>query len=84
MFDTCNRPGGHSPCPHRMKSRHQLVNGRKMIDPHPLVQRWKGVSDQEAWAQRCNASLDCPACGPPPWPADRFQMLRDVMELAGD
>jgi len=64
--------------------RHQLVNGRKMIDPHRLVQRWKGMSDQQAWALRCNASLDCAAWGPPPWPADRWQTLRVVMELAGE
>ena len=33
---------------------HELVLGRKMIDPDRLVQRWRGVSDQEAWAARCN------------------------------
>jgi len=62
--------------------RHQLVNGRKMLDPHRLAQRWRGVSDQEAWAQRCNRYLDCSAWGPPPWTADRWQTLRVVMELS--
>jgi len=61
--------------------RHQLVNGRKMVDPHRLVQRWRGVSDQEAWAQRCNSYLDCSAWGPPPWTADQWQTIRVVLEL---
>ena len=61
--------------------RYQLVNGRKMIDPHRLVQRWRGVSDQEAWAQRCNSYLDCSAWGPPPWTPDQWQTLRVVLEM---
>jgi len=64
--------------------RHQLVNGRKMVDPHRLVQRWKGMSDQEAWALRCNASLDCSAWGPPPFTADQWATLRVVIEMAGE
>ena len=39
--------------------QHQLVNGRKKIDPHRLVDRWKGFSPEVALAQRCNAYLDC-------------------------
>jgi hypothetical protein len=61
--------------------RYQLVNGRKMLDPHRLVQRWRGVSDQEAWAQRCNSYLDCSAWGPPPWTPDQWQTLRVVLEM---
>lgn len=64
--------------------RHQLVNGRKMIDQHRLVQRWRGVSDQEAWVQRCNSYLDCSAWGPPPWSHDQWATLRVVLELVGD
>jgi len=63
--------------------RYQLVNGRKMLDPHRLVQRWRGVSDQEARAQRLNSYL-APAWPAPPWTADQWQTLRVVMELAGD
>jgi len=62
--------------------RHQLVNGRKMVDPHRLVQRWKGVSDETAWAQRANSYLDCSAWGPPPWTADQWQTLLVLIELA--
>ena len=63
--------------------RYQLVNGRKMLDPHRLVQRWRGVSDQDAVAQRLNAFLgdEWPA---PPWTADQWTTLLVVMELAGD
>jgi len=64
--------------------RHQLVNGRKMIDPYRLVQRWKGVSDREAWVQWLNSYLDCSAWGAPPWTADQWQTLRVIVELAGD
>ncbi len=63
--------------------RHQLVNGRKMLDPHRLVQRWKGVSDEEVLAARCNAMLDCSAWGPPPWSGEQWQTLRVVVEMAG-
>ena len=62
--------------------RHQLVNGRKMIDRHRLEQRWKGLSELEVFAQRANASLDCKAWGPPPWSAEQWQTLRVVIELA--
>ena len=61
--------------------RHQLVNGRKMIDPHRLVERWKGVSPEVAVAQRCNAYLDCSAWGPPPWSGEQWQTLRVVLEM---
>ena len=63
--------------------RHQLVNGRKMIDSHRLVERWKGASPEVALAQRCNAYLDCSAWGPPPWSADQWQTLRVVLEMVG-
>jgi hypothetical protein len=63
--------------------RYRLVNGRKMLDPHRLVQRWRGVSDQEAVAQRLNSYLGdkWPA---PPYTADQWQTLRVVLELTGD
>ncbi|WP_398335180.1 hypothetical protein [Vulcanococcus sp.] len=63
--------------------RHELVNGRKMLDPHRLVQRWRGVSDQEARVQRLNSYLGdkWPA---PPYTADQWQTLRVVLEMAGD
>ncbi len=64
--------------------RYQLVNGRKMIERARLVQRWKGVSDEEALAARCNAMLDCSGWGPPPWTADQWQTLRVVLEMAGE
>ena len=63
---------------------HQLVKSRKMIDPHRLLQRWKGVSDQEAWAQKANSYLDCSAWGAPPWTADQWATLRVVMEVANE
>ena len=62
--------------------QHQLVNGRKKIDPHRLVDRWKGFSPEVALAQRCNAYLDCSAWGPPPWSGEQWQTLRVVIELA--
>jgi len=55
-----------------------------MIDPHRLVQRKRGESDQEAWAQRCNSYLACSAWGGLPWTADLWQTIRVVMELAQD
>ena len=61
---------------------HELVLGRKMIDPDRLVQRWRGLSDQEAWAQRCNGFLDLECWGPPPWSADQWITLRNVIEMA--
>ena len=61
---------------------HQLVNGRKMIDRHRLLQRWKGVSDLEAQAELCNRYLDCSTWGPPPWPADRWATLAMCLSLA--
>lgn len=63
--------------------RHQLVNGRKMIDPHRLVQRWKGVSDQEAVAQTLNAYLGAgwPA---PPWDGDQVATLALCLEMADE
>jgi hypothetical protein len=63
---------------------HQLVNGRRMIDPHRLLQRWKGISDLEAQAEACNRYLDCGAWGPPPWTAEQWQTLRVVLEMAMD
>ena len=62
--------------------RHVVVDGLKMIARERLEQRWLGLSDLEAFAHRCNASLDTTAWGAPPWPADRWQTLRVVMELA--
>ena len=61
--------------------RYQLVNGRKMLDPHRLVQRWRGVSDQEARAQRLNSYLggNWPA---PPWSIDQVATLVLCLELA--
>ena len=64
--------------------RYELRHGRMMIDPQRLAQRWRGVSDEEAWAQRCNAYLDCSASGAPPWTADQWATLRVVLELAGE
>ena len=64
--------------------RHELVNGRKMIERARLVQRWKGVSDEEALAARCNAMLNCSAWGPPPWSGDQWQTLRVVLEMEPD
>jgi hypothetical protein len=64
--------------------RHQLVNGRKMIESARLVQRWKGVSDEEALAARCNAMLDWSAWGPPPWSGAQWQTLRVVLEMEPD
>jgi len=61
--------------------RHQLVNGRKMVDPHRLVQRWKGVSDDEAWAQTLNRYLgdSWPA---PPYSGDQVTTLALCLEMA--
>jgi hypothetical protein len=64
--------------------RHELVNGRKMIERDRLVQRWKGVSDEEALAARCNAMLDWSAWGPPPWSGAQWQTLRVVLEMEPD
>ena len=63
---------------------HQLVNGRRMIDPYRLLQRWKGISDLEAQAELCNRYLDCSAWGPPPWSKEQWQTLRVVLEMASD
>ncbi len=54
-----------------------------MIERARLVQRWKGVSDEEALAARLNSYLGdkWPA---PPYTADQWQTLRVVLELAGD
>jgi hypothetical protein len=60
---------------------HQLVNGRKMIDRHRLLQRWKGISDLEAQAELCNRYLDCSTWGPPPWSQEQWQTLRVVLSL---
>ncbi len=61
--------------------RHQLVNGRKMLDPHRLVQRWKGVSDEEALAERLNSYLgeSWPA---PPWSGDQAATVAMCLSLA--
>ena len=64
--------------------RFELVNGRRMIERDRLVQRWKGVSDEEALAERCNSMLDCSAWGPPPFTADQWQTLMVVLEMAGE
>jgi hypothetical protein len=61
--------------------RHQLVNGRKMIERDRLVQRWKGVSDEEALAARCNSYLDLSAWGAPPFTADQWATLRVIIDL---
>jgi hypothetical protein len=63
--------------------RFELVNGRRMIERDRLVQRWKGVSDEEVLAARCNAMLDCSAWGPPPWSGAQWQTLSVVVEMAG-
>jgi hypothetical protein len=63
---------------------HQLVNGRRMIDPYRLLQRWKGISDLEAQAELCNRYLDCGTWGPPPWSKEQWQTLRVVLEMASD
>jgi len=62
--------------------RHQLVHGRKMIDSHRLVQRWRGLSDLEVQAELRNGYLDCSVWGPPPWTPDQWQTLRVVLELS--
>lgn len=62
--------------------RHQVVDGRKMLERHRLLQRWKGLSDLEAQAELCNRYLDCGAWGSPPYTADQWQTLRVVLELA--
>ena len=64
--------------------RYELRHGRMMVHSHRLVQRWKGVSDQEAWAHRCNSYLDCSAWGAPPFTADQWQTLRVVLELVAE
>ena len=61
--------------------RHEVVAGRKMVDRHRLLQRWKGISDLEAQAELCNRYLDCSAWGPPPWSAEQWQTLRVVLSL---
>ncbi len=63
---------------------HQLVNGRRMIDPYRLLQRWKGISDLEAQAELCNRYLDCSAWGAPPWSQEQWQTLRAVLEFVLD
>jgi hypothetical protein len=63
--------------------RHEVVDGRKMIDRHRLLQRWKGISDLEAQAELCNRYLDCSTWGPPPWSKEQWQTLAVVLELAG-
>ena len=62
--------------------RHVVVGGRKMVDRHRLVQRWKGLSDLEAQAELCNRYLDCSAWGPPPWSAEQWQTLALCIGLA--
>jgi hypothetical protein len=61
--------------------RHQLVNGRKMIERDRLVQRWKGVSDEEAMAARLNSYLgdNWPA---PPWSGDQVATLALLLSMA--
>jgi predicted HTH domain antitoxin len=31
--------------------RHEVVAGRKMVDRHRLLQRWKGINDLKAQAE---------------------------------
>ena len=62
--------------------RHEVVDGRKMIDRHRLLQRWKGISDLEAQAELCNRYLDCSAWGAPPWSQEQWQTLRVTLELS--
>ena len=64
--------------------RHEVVNGRKMLDSHRLLQRWKGLGDLEAQAELCNRYLDCKAWGAPPWTRDQWQTLRVVLDLANN
>ena len=61
--------------------RYELRHGRMMVDPHRLVQRWKGVSDEEAVAQTLNAYLGAgwPA---PPWDSDQVATLALCLEMA--
>ena len=61
--------------------RHELVNGRKMIERDRLVQRWKGVSDEEALAARLNSYLgdNWPA---PPWSSEQVATLAMCLSLA--
>jgi hypothetical protein len=61
--------------------RHQVVDGRKMVDRHRLLQRWKGLNDLEAQAELCNRYLDCSAWGAPPWSQEQWQTLRVVLSL---
>jgi len=60
---------------------HQVVDGRKMVDRHRLLQRWKGLNDLEAQAELCNRYLDCGTWGPPPWSQEQWQTLRVVLSL---
>ena len=64
--------------------RYELRHGRMMVDPHRLVQRWRGLSDEEAWAQRCNSYLDLSTWGAPPFTADQWATLRVVLELLAE
>jgi hypothetical protein len=57
-----------------------MVAGRKMIDPHRLVQRWRGLSDEEAVAQVLNAYLG-DGWPVPPWSVDQVATLQVVLEL---
>ncbi len=61
--------------------RYELRHGRMMVDPRRLVQRWRGVSDQEAWAQRLNAFLgdNWPS---PPYSAEQVATLALCIEMA--
>ncbi len=49
------------------------------------IDRWADELPAPDWqriAKLANASLDCSAWGPPPWPADRWATLQVVLELA--
>ena len=61
--------------------RHELVNGRKMIERDRLVQRWKGVIDEETLAARLNSYLgeSWPA---PPWSGDQVATLALLLSMA--
>jgi hypothetical protein len=51
------------------------------------IDRWADELPTPNWeriAELANASLDCSAWGPPPWPADRWVTLQVVLELAID
>jgi hypothetical protein len=61
--------------------RYQLVNGRKMLERDRLVQRWKGVSDEEALAARLNSYLG-ETWPTPPWSCEQVATLALLLSMA--